>query len=278
MDSSSSGSEDSDAGLPPPMPVSRPVGMNLNLNIGGLGLSTLAKTDGGKTAEELGDMMTIKENMQRSKQQQDSTSSSDSDAGLPPPLPVRRPLGMDLKLPIGSLGLSTLAKNDGDKTAEQLGDEQTLKNVKKKPDDSSSASNGDSDSDEGLPPALPAKPPGLPGFQIPKLAIGGLGLPTLAKGEGGKTAEEQADMETYMKSKNAALKPARSSSSSSDSENAASNCEEKKNLLSAPNQSGNDSILKENFSRTDENSGLQVSNTSSDSDQGLPPPIPFSKP
>ena len=223
VDSLSSGSEDSDAGLPPPMPVSRPGGMNLNLNIGGLGLSTLAKTDGGKTAEEMGDMMIMKENMQQRKQQRDSTSSSDSDAGLPPALPAQKPPGIGLKLPIGGLGLSTLAKNEGEKTAEQLGDEQTLKNAKRKPNDSSSASNGDSDSDEGLPPPLPTKPPGLPGFQMPKLSVGGLGLSTLAKGEGDKTAEELADMETFMKSKKAASKPAKSSSSSSDSQNVASN-------------------------------------------------------
>ena len=47
-------SDDSDAGLPPPIPVKKPSAMP-NLNIGGLGLSTLAK-NGGKTAEELGDM------------------------------------------------------------------------------------------------------------------------------------------------------------------------------------------------------------------------------
>lgn len=45
------------------------------------------------------------------------------------------------------------------------------------------------------------RPPGFPGFQLPKLAIGGLGLSTLAKVDGGKTAEEMADMETFIKSK-----------------------------------------------------------------------------
>lgn len=102
-------------------------------------------------------------------------------------------------------------------------------------------------------------------------------MSTLAKGEGGKTAEEIADMETFMKSKNAVKKPP-SSSSSSNSGEAGSNDDNKKILLSPPNQSRNDSILKENFSRTDDNSGLQVSNSSSDSDQGLPPAIPVTKP
>ena len=45
---------DSDAGLPPPIPMTKPKGLP-GLNIGGLGLSTLAN-NGGKTAEELGDM------------------------------------------------------------------------------------------------------------------------------------------------------------------------------------------------------------------------------
>ena len=141
----------------------------------------------------------------------------------------------------------------------------------------SSHSSDDSDSDQGLPPPIPTKPPGVAGFQMPKLSIGGLGLSTLAKGEGGKTAEEIADMETFMKSKNAVKKP-QSSSSSSNSGEAGSNDGDKKIPLSPPNQSRNDSILKENFSRTDDNSGLQVSNTSSDSDQGLPPAIPVTKP
>ena len=72
---------------------------------------------------------------------------------------------------------------------------------------SPSRSSDDSDSDQGLPPPIPTKPPGIPGFQMPKLSIGGLGLSTLAKGEEGKTAEQIADMETFMKSKNAAKKP-----------------------------------------------------------------------
>ncbi len=49
----------------------------------------------------------------------------------------------------------------------------------------------DSDSDLGLPPAIPCRK----GFELPKLAIGGLGLSTLAKVDGGKTAEEMADLE-----------------------------------------------------------------------------------
>ena len=40
---------DSDAGLPPPIPVKKPVALP-NLRIGGLGLSTLSK-NGGMTSE-----------------------------------------------------------------------------------------------------------------------------------------------------------------------------------------------------------------------------------
>jgi len=43
----------------------------------------------------------------------------------------------------------------------------------------------------GLPPAIPCRK----GFELPRLAIGGLGLSTLAKDDGGKTAEEMADLE-----------------------------------------------------------------------------------
>ena len=63
---SASGS-DSDMGLPPPLPVSRPKGLGLSLAIGGLGLSTLAKNDGGKTAEEMGDLLVLKENLENKK-------------------------------------------------------------------------------------------------------------------------------------------------------------------------------------------------------------------
>ena len=49
--------DDSDDGLPPPLPKPKPAGLGgLKLQIGGLGLSTLAKVDGGKTAEEMADM------------------------------------------------------------------------------------------------------------------------------------------------------------------------------------------------------------------------------
>jgi hypothetical protein len=56
-ESSLSDSDDSDAGLPPPIPVKKPAAIS-NLKIGGLGLSTLAN-NGGKTAEELGDMQVL---------------------------------------------------------------------------------------------------------------------------------------------------------------------------------------------------------------------------
>jgi hypothetical protein len=36
---------------------------------------------------------------------------------------MNKPKGLNLNLAIGGLGMSTLAKNDGDKTGEQLGDE-----------------------------------------------------------------------------------------------------------------------------------------------------------
>ena len=132
---SASGS-DSDMGLPPPLPVSKPKGFGLNLAIGGLGLSTLAKNDGGKTAEEMGDLQVLKENLQNKKQTAVSPGSSssggggdgsDSDAGLPPPLPLPKPKGLNLSLAIGGLGLSTLAKTEGGKTAEEMGDMQVLK-------------------------------------------------------------------------------------------------------------------------------------------------------
>lgn len=106
-------------------------------------------------------------------------------------------------LRIGGLGLSTLAKGDNDKTAEQLADMAVL-NQDKKPagvDAASSYSdtervenmyeNASSSSDAALPPPIPVqnKMPRV----LPKLAIGGLGLSTVAKVDGGKTAEEMAD-------------------------------------------------------------------------------------
>lgn len=47
-------SSDSDMGLPPELPVSKPRGLGFSLAIQGLGLSTVAQ-EGGKTAEELAD-------------------------------------------------------------------------------------------------------------------------------------------------------------------------------------------------------------------------------
>ena len=46
-------------------------------------------------------------------------SGSDSDEGLPPPLPVATRPSFNLK--IGGLGLSTIAK-EGQKTAEEMAD------------------------------------------------------------------------------------------------------------------------------------------------------------
>ena len=48
-------SDSSDAGLPPPLPVSKPKGLP-GLQMAGLGLSTLKAPGQDKTAEELGDM------------------------------------------------------------------------------------------------------------------------------------------------------------------------------------------------------------------------------
>ena len=57
-------------------------------------------------------------------------SGSDSDEGLPPPLPVATRPSFNLK--IGGLGLSTIAK-EGQKTAEEMADMQTLAQSKMKP-------------------------------------------------------------------------------------------------------------------------------------------------
>ena len=46
--------DDSSDGLPPPLPVKSKPGFKLN--VANLGLSTLAKVDGGKTAEEMADL------------------------------------------------------------------------------------------------------------------------------------------------------------------------------------------------------------------------------
>ena len=104
------------------------------LKIGGLGLSTLAN-NGGKTAEELGDMQVLMDAKNKPKSES-SYSDSDSDAGLPPPIPVKKPMAMP-NLKIGGLGLSTLA-GDGGKTAEELGDMQVLMDAKMKPKSESS--------------------------------------------------------------------------------------------------------------------------------------------
>ena len=64
-------------------------------------------------------------------------SGSDSDEGLPPPIPVASRPSFNLK--IGGLGLSTIAK-EGKKTAEEIADMQTLAQSKLKPKKSSSSS------------------------------------------------------------------------------------------------------------------------------------------
>lgn len=118
-------------------------------------------------------------------------SRSDSDDGLPPPLQPSRPQGFALKLPIAGLGLSTVAK-EGEWTAEAIADRQMLQKSQFEQKKAGPQEPLDeSDSDDGLPPALPpSKPAGL-GF---KLALGGLTLSTLAK-DGGRTAEELADLQ-----------------------------------------------------------------------------------
>lgn len=59
----------------------------------------------------------------KQKPDEEETSDSDSDLGLPPPIPMSSNASKFLpKLRIGGLGLSTLAKNDGGPTAEQMAD------------------------------------------------------------------------------------------------------------------------------------------------------------
>ena len=173
-----------------------------------------------------------------------------------------------MKLAIGGLGLSTLAKTEGGKTAEEMGDLEVLKANQKNNGSSKSSSSAEpgseSDSDEGLPPPIPPKAPGLPGFALPKLAIGGLGLSTLAKVDGGKTAEELADMETFIKSKAAASKPKDSSSNSSGSSDRSDLGEETGVANRLPAPKGTRQPTNEAFD--------------SDSSGGLPPPLPPSKP
>ena len=110
----------SDDGLPPVLPVTKTFALP-KLAIGGLGLSTLAK-DGGKTAEELGDLQVLNDAKKRPQSKSSkSQSESDSDDGLPPPLPSK-PLGFKIPgLAVSGLGISTIAK-DGEKTAEEMGD------------------------------------------------------------------------------------------------------------------------------------------------------------
>ena len=81
-------------------------------------------------------MQTFLEAKNKPKDTPMDTDSDDSDAGLPPPIPVKKPFAMP-NLKIGGLGLSTLA-GDGGKTAEELGDMQVLMDAKKKPKSESS--------------------------------------------------------------------------------------------------------------------------------------------
>ena len=155
--------------------------MGFKLQIGGLGLSTVANND-GLTAEQQADL----EHFKQSKNEPRKQESDSSDDGLPPPLPVSKPKGLP-GLKIGGLGISTLATGNG-KTAEEMADMQVLQDAKSKPKEKTYDTDSD-DSDAGLPPPIPiSKPKGLPG-----LKIGGLGLSTLAN-NGGKTAEELGDM------------------------------------------------------------------------------------
>jgi hypothetical protein len=107
---------------------------------------------------------------------------------------------------------------------------------------------------------MPLRAPGLPGFALPKLAVGGLGLSTLAKVEGGKTAEELADMETFIKSKEAASKPKGSSSDSSGSSDCPGTANERSPSNQLPTSQGEEPAFNKEFD--------------SDSSGGLPPPLP----
>ena len=78
-DSSESSESDSDLGLPPPVPSSSAASKFLpKLRIGGLGLSTLAKNDGGRTAEEESDLKILNNTMKPSKVPEASDSSESS--------------------------------------------------------------------------------------------------------------------------------------------------------------------------------------------------------
>lgn len=134
---------------------------------------------------------------------------------------------MGFKLAIGGLGLSTVSR-DGQKTAEELADMETLKKSKAAPalkDQSSS------DSDDGLPPDIQMQPAPIPGL---RLNIGGLGLSTISR-DGGRTAEEQADNQIIESQK-----------------------------IPVPAIQDINDFLQE-----------QSINSGSDSDTGLPPPIPI---
>ena len=67
-------SDSSDAGLPPPLPVTAPKGLP-SLKMAGLGLSTLKAPGQDKTAEEMADLAALHE----AKNQKKDSSSSDSD-------------------------------------------------------------------------------------------------------------------------------------------------------------------------------------------------------
>jgi hypothetical protein len=70
-------SDDSDGGLPPPLP-SKSMNMGFKLAIGGLGLSTVMKEGQIKTNEELGDMKALEESKNAGKNKK-KESSSDED-------------------------------------------------------------------------------------------------------------------------------------------------------------------------------------------------------
>ena len=66
------------------------------------------------------------------KNQKPEQYSSDSDTGLPPPIPVSKPKGLTLNLAVKGLGLSTVAQGENGKTAEQMADEKLYLEEKQK--------------------------------------------------------------------------------------------------------------------------------------------------
>lgn len=73
---------------------------------------------------------------------------------------------------------------------------QSAKGIGENEVDAAGQGAGSSDSDMGLPPALPPHMPKPSSGFVPSLKIGGLGISTLARdGDGGKTAEQLADMQ-----------------------------------------------------------------------------------